>query len=121
MFYIEGGCIIEVDNGVLMLVTIESVLDGNCTKAFVALGTCQGSKCTVNGSHFISRLVVAGGIMVGSEESIDVVVDRHVLVTDGLAYNTEKFKAGEFAVVFIKTMLLVFSLYDVVDMVRIIK
>ena len=115
-FSIDGGCIIEVDNGVLILVTIESgFADGNCTKAFVALGgtCCQGSKWTANGSHFISRLVVGGGINVVSEGSIVAGVGRNGLLTEegDEAYSTEKFRAEVFDVVeFIKTMLLVFSL-----------
>ena len=38
----EGWWIIEVDKGVLILVTKESgFADGNCTKAFVALYTSE--------------------------------------------------------------------------------
>ena len=115
----DGAWIIEVDNGVLILVTMESGF-ANGTKAFVALewGTCcQGSKWTANGSHFMSRLVVVGwGINVVSEGSMDATVDRNGLLTDDdddgdEAYSTEKFRAEVFDVVeFINTMLLVFSL-----------
>ena len=106
-------CNIEVGRGVLILVTIESGLGDNWIREeFDGLGTCQGSKWTIVGSHLMSTLVEAGGITALSAGSMDAEVDKKDLLLGGVdEYSTEKFNVGEQDVESMTTRWLTFSLF----------
>lgn len=97
----------------MILVTIESGLGDNWTREeFDGLGTCQGSKWTIVGSHLMSTLVEAVGITALSAGSMDAEVDKKDLLLGGVdAYRTEKFNVGEHDVESMTTRLLIFSLF----------